>query len=112
MRGGKKLENKKEEEDKKKKERKEKNKKEEGKREEEREDEREGEYEQLRCMAWNINGWRGEKGDKKIRNIWGEVMRYDVFILRRGKPSTSGSRSTTCSMPTWRKMEGRDWGWR
>ena len=40
-----------------------------------------GEFEQLRCMAWNINGWRGEKGDRKINKITGEVRKYDVFVL-------------------------------
>jgi exonuclease III len=48
-----------------------------------KEEEKEGEtkYEQLRCMAWNINGWKGEKGDRKINRIKGEVGEYDVFIF-------------------------------
>jgi hypothetical protein len=47
------------------------------------EEEKEGEskYERLRCMAWNVNGWKGEKGKRKIRRIRGEVEGWDVFIL-------------------------------
>ena len=32
-------------------------------------------------MAWNINGWKGEKGDRKISRIRGEVGGCDLFIL-------------------------------
>jgi exonuclease III len=48
-----------------------------------KQEEREGEtkYERLRCMAWNVNGWRGVIGQRKIRRIRGEVGDCDMFIL-------------------------------
>ena len=46
------------------------------------EKEKEGEeYEQMRYMTWNINGWKGEKGNRKIKRIHGEATRYDAFVL-------------------------------
>ena len=50
-----------------------------GGKEEEREEE--SKYERLQCMAWNVNGWKGENGKRKIRRIKGEVGEYDFFIL-------------------------------
>ena len=44
----------------------------------------EAKYESLRCMSWNINGWKGggEKNQyKKIRRVRGEATHYDVIIL-------------------------------
>jgi len=52
-----------------------------GRKEDEREEEKSPEYEQIRCMAWNVNGWKGDGGNRKIRRIKGEVIKYDVFIL-------------------------------
>ena len=48
-----------------------------------KEEEKEGEtkYERLRFMSWNVNGWKGETGYRKIRRIRGEVGECDVFIL-------------------------------
>ena len=49
--------------------------------EEEKQEDKQDTYEQLSWMAWNINGWRGEKGARKIQRIRGEVGKYDSFIL-------------------------------
>ena len=51
-----------------------------GTNEEEKQEDKQDTYEQLRWMAWNING-RGEKGASKIQRIRGEVGKYDAFIL-------------------------------
>jgi len=89
-----------------------------------KEEEREGEtkYERLRCVAWNINGWKGEAGYRKIRRIRGEVGEYDVFILtethtadddeERERSSPRSSRTSTCSMSTRRRTEAGGWEWR
>ena len=37
---------------------------------------------QIRCIAWNVRGWRGERSERgKIRRIKGEIEDYDIFIL-------------------------------
>ena len=44
----------------------------------------EEEFEKIKFMGWNINGWRGdgkEEHHKKIRRVKGEVIHYDVFVL-------------------------------
>ena len=36
----------------------------------------------LRCVAWNIRGWKGEGTEnKKIRSVKGEIEDFDMFIL-------------------------------
>ena len=36
----------------------------------------------IRCVAWNIRGWRGDVSERgKIRRIKGELEAYDIFIL-------------------------------
>ena len=52
-----------------------------GTNEEEKQEDKQDTYEQLSWMAWNINGWRGEKGARKIQRTRGEVGKYDAFIL-------------------------------